>query len=187
MNRSWMSTVVVWGGLLLIASAALADKAEVEKKAKETNVTLSIKEMAVDKALDMISMMGGITIKKTEMPKDPPKVTADMKDVSVLEAVKIVAQIAALDYSIVDDGILVSVKLDMSRIKKGPNNTVSWEDAKLIIAKGDVQSVMQHHNREVSIMMSDGARFLTVSPEIDDVWGVIKACGKQGKILSGTE
>ena len=187
MDKWWTDGVAVASLFLLVANVAWADKAEVEKKAKETNITLSIREIAVDKALDMISLMGGVPIKKSEMPKDPPKVTADMKDISVLEAVKLVAQLATLDYSIVDDGILVSAKLDLARIRRGPDNSVSWEDARLIIAKGDVRSVMQSHKREVAITLSDGTRFLTVSPQIDDVWGVIKACSKQGKIAAATE
>jgi len=110
MKNRLMNGVVVACGLMLLASVALADKAEIEKKAQETKVTLSIKEMAADKALDMVSMMSGITIKKTDIPKDAPKVTAELKDVSVLEGIKLITKLAGLTYTVVDDGIEVSGK-----------------------------------------------------------------------------
>jgi galactitol-specific phosphotransferase system IIB component len=110
MKNQWMNGVMVACGLVLSASVALADKAAIEKKAQETKVTLSFKQMAVDQALDMVSMMGGIAIKKTDIPKDAPKVTAELKDVSVLEGIKLITQLAGLTYTVVDDGIEVSGK-----------------------------------------------------------------------------
>jgi len=110
MNKRWMSGVVVAVCLMLLTSATWADKAEVEKKAKETKVTLSLKEMAPAAALDIIALMGGITIKKTDIPKDAPKVTAELKEVSVLDCVKLVTELAGLTCAIVDDGIEVSGK-----------------------------------------------------------------------------
>jgi hypothetical protein len=110
MKNRLMNGVVVASCLMLLASVVLADKAEIEKKAQETKVTLSIKEMAVDMALDMVSMMSGITIKKTDIPKDAPKVTAELKDASVLEGIKLITKLAGLTYTVVDDGIEVSGK-----------------------------------------------------------------------------
>jgi len=110
MRTSWVHGVMVAFGLMLLASVTLADKAEIEKKAKDTKITLSVKEMAVDNALDMVSMMGGITIKKTDIPKDAPKVTAELKDVSVLDGIKLITTLAGLTYTVVDDGIEVSGK-----------------------------------------------------------------------------
>jgi len=110
MKMRLLNGVMVACGLMLLASVALAEKAEIEKKAQETKVTLSLKEMAVDKALDMVSMMGGITIKKTDIPKDAPKVTVELKDVSVLDGVKFITTIAGFTYTVVDDGIAVSGK-----------------------------------------------------------------------------
>jgi hypothetical protein len=110
MKKLWVNGVMVVFGLMLFVSVALADKAEIEKKAKETKVTLSLKDMAVDKALDMVSMLGGITIKKTDIPKDAPKVTAELNDVSVMDGIKFITTLAGLTYTVVDDGIEVSCK-----------------------------------------------------------------------------
>ena len=77
---------------------------------EKQTVTLSLKEMAPTAALDMIALMGGITIKKTDIPEDAPKVTAELKEVSVLDSVKLVTKLAGLTCAIVDDGIEVSGK-----------------------------------------------------------------------------
>jgi hypothetical protein len=114
MNRS-MVGVVVACGFVLLASGAWADKAKVEKQARESKVTLSLTEMAPADALNMIAMIGGVTIKQKDIPKDTPKVTADLKGVSVLEAVRLVTEISSLTYLIVDDGI------EVSRKEKGGN------------------------------------------------------------------
>ena len=110
MKKRWMSGVVIAVCGMLLTRAAWADKAGVEKKAKETTVTLSLKEVSPAAALDMIAVMGGVTIKKTDIPKDAPKVTAELKAVSVLDSVKLVSGLAGLTCSIVDDGIEVSGK-----------------------------------------------------------------------------
>ena len=110
MRKLLMGGVVVSCCFVLLASAALAGKAEIEKKAQEAKVTLSIKEMPADTALDLISKISGITIKKTDIPKDAPTVTAELKEVSVLDSVKFVTQLAGLTCAIVDDGIEVSGK-----------------------------------------------------------------------------
>ncbi len=88
----------------------LAGKAaELEKKAQEAKVTLSIKEMTADNALDMLSMRSGITIRKTDIPKDA-KISLEMRDASVLDGVKRVTEMLGLTYVIVDDAIEVSGK-----------------------------------------------------------------------------
>jgi len=110
MNRRWMRGVVLAGVLVALASVVWAGKAEVEKQAKETKVTLSLKDVAPAAALDMIAMMGEVKITVTDVPPDAAKVTLDLKDVSVLDAVKRVATISGLAYAIVDDGIEVSGK-----------------------------------------------------------------------------
>jgi len=105
-----MGGVVIACCLMLLASAALADKAEIEKKAQETKVTLSVKDVPANTALDLIAKISGITIKKTDIPKDTPKVTAELKEVTFIEVLKFVTKAAGLSYAIVDDGIEVSGK-----------------------------------------------------------------------------
>jgi hypothetical protein len=110
MKKLWVNGVMVACGLMLLASVALADKAEIEKKARKTTVTLELREMPVDKALDLIARKSGITIRKTDVPKDIRNVTASLKNVSVLDGVKLVTVMAGLTYTIVEDGIEVSCK-----------------------------------------------------------------------------
>ena len=108
MKMRWMGGLLVAGGLMLLGSAALAGGAEIENKAQETQVTLSMKDATADSVLKLISSLSGITITKKDMPKDPPKVTVDLKAMPVIEAVKLVASKAGLTCAIVDDGIEVS-------------------------------------------------------------------------------
>ena len=77
--------------------------------------------------------------------------------------------------------------LDLAYIEVGPKNTVSWEDAKTIIEKGDVDYVAQSHALDVTIVMDDGTRYQTKEPEIDAVNDWLKACGKWGKVGYATE
>ncbi len=72
--------------------------------------------------------------------------------------------------------------LDMSKINVGPGNTVSWEDAKTIIRDGDVQSVYQTHQLDVTITMADGTTYQTKEPDIDAVIHWVEECGLQGSI-----
>ena len=82
--------------------------AELEKKAQEAKVTVSLKEATADNALDRLSM-SGITIRKTDIPKDA-KISMEMRDASVLDGVKRVTEMLGLTYVIVDDAIEVSGK-----------------------------------------------------------------------------
>ena len=108
--KKQFSIVVFACGCLLLASTAWAGKAEIEKKAKETKVTLNLAKMAPGAALDMISMISGITIKTTNIPKDAAIVNVELKNESVLDAVKRVTDLTGLSYSIGDAGIEVSGK-----------------------------------------------------------------------------
>ena len=110
MKKQWMNGVMVACGFLLLASTAWAGKAEIEKKAKETKVTLNLAKMAPGAALDLISMISGITIKTTNIPKDAAIVNVELKNESVLDAVKRVTDLTGLSYSIGDAGIEVSGK-----------------------------------------------------------------------------
>jgi len=76
----------------------LAGKAaELEKKAQEAKVTLNFKEVTADNALNMLSTVIGIPIRKTDIPKDA-KVTLELKDVSGLEGVQRVTKMLGLTY-----------------------------------------------------------------------------------------
>ena len=77
--------------------------------------------------------------------------------------------------------------LNMSRMKVGPRNTVSWEDAKEIIREGDVKAVSQSHRRDVLIEMKDGTIYRTTEPGLDDVLRLLKETGKDNEIRYATE
>ena len=78
-------------------------------------------------------------------------------------------------------------ELDMSTIKVGPDNTVSWEDAKTIIKDGNVKTVFQSHALQVKITMASGTRYQTTEPEIDDVIEWLEKCGKRDSVGIITE
>jgi hypothetical protein len=78
-------------------------------------------------------------------------------------------------------------RLDMTQIKVGPDNTVSWEDAKTIIKDGDAESVFQSHAGDVSITLEDGTRYKTTQPQVDAVIDWVKTCGKTDSIAIMTE
>lgn len=46
---------------------------------------------------------------------------------------------------------------------------LSWKQAQEVLRTGKIQSVMQTHNRHVSIALEDGTRYETIEPRIDDV------------------
>jgi hypothetical protein len=77
--------------------------------------------------------------------------------------------------------------LDMSRIKVGPRNTVSWEDARKIIREGNVKAVSQSHSRHVLIEMQDGTVYRTTEPGLDDVLRLLKETGRDEEIQYATE
>lgn len=78
-------------------------------------------------------------------------------------------------------------KPDMTKIKVGPGNTVSWEDAKAIINEGDVEIVFQSHSLEVRIYMADDTTYTTTEPQIDDVIRWVEECGKRDSVAIMTE
>ncbi len=77
--------------------------------------------------------------------------------------------------------------LDMSKIKVGPGNTVSWEDAKTIIKDGNVKTVFQSHALRVKITLASGTSYQTTEPEIDDVIEWLEKCGKRDSVGIMTE
>jgi hypothetical protein len=76
---------------------------------------------------------------------------------------------------------------DMSKIQVNENNTVSWEDAKVIIERGKVDCVAQSHSLDVTITMVDGTSYRTKEPKIDAVYDWLKKCGKRDKVGYATE
>lgn len=76
---------------------------------------------------------------------------------------------------------------DINSIEVGPDNTVSWADAKAIIQHGDVDTVFQTHALEVRIHMKDGTAYNTLEPAIDDVIRWIDEIGKRDQIAIATQ
>lgn len=110
MKKWFMTGITVIASVLIVSSVALAGKEEVEKKAKDTLITLSVQDLRADDALKMISKLGGVAIKTAAPLKEAPTVTLNLKDVSVFEAVKYVTSLVNLKCAVVDDGIEVSAK-----------------------------------------------------------------------------
>lgn len=54
---------------------------------------------------------------------------------------------------------------------------ILWQEAELIIMNGDVESVVQTHDLDVTLVLKDGRRLYTEEPEIDEVIKVIGLCG----------
>lgn len=124
MKKCWMNGVLVACGLMLVASAASADKGEIEKKAKETAITLSLKQVTVSDAIDLIAKKSGIAIKTTGIPKDVPKLTMELRHVSVMDAINLVSGVAELscEVAVRDEWIEVSMKKKAKdQATKGPD------------------------------------------------------------------
>ena len=64
---------------------------------------------------------------------------------------------------------------------------MGWQDAVTMIREGDVKSVIQYHSREVRIHMGSGQTYRTNEPNIDDVFEVLKQCGKYESVGIITE
>ena len=54
---------------------------------------------------------------------------------------------------------------------------VSWADALKFLYSGEVMSVSQSHNLEVSLVLKDGRTIVTVEPSIDAIFDEIAKCG----------
>lgn len=55
---------------------------------------------------------------------------------------------------------------------------VSWEEMQEILKTRDVESVMQTHQRRVTVYLKDGTRYATTEPGLDDVIEFIQKLGK---------
>jgi len=54
---------------------------------------------------------------------------------------------------------------------------ILWREAETILMSGVVESVVQTHDLEVTLVMKDGRRLFTEEPQIDEVIKVIGLCG----------
>ncbi len=65
---------------------------------------------------------------------------------------------------------------------------VDWETAVEILNTGMVESVLQLHNLDVTLMMKDGTEINTVEPRIDAIFQELEKCGEPcGHIILVTE
>ena len=111
MKTRLMKGVLIACGFMLMASAAWADRAEIEARSKKTNIgAISLRNVTVDKALDTIAEKSGIVIKKVALPKNAPLVSVEAMDITAFNALKLVSGIANLAFTITDNGIEVSAK-----------------------------------------------------------------------------
>ena len=55
--------------------------------------------------------------------------------------------------------------------------TVSWDEAQILILGGQVQAVMQLHSLEVRLFLKDGRQVKTIEPNFDDIISLIRECG----------
>ena len=71
---------------------------------------------------------------------------------------------------------------DITKIQVGPDNVISWEDAKAIIQYANVRQVYQTHARTVYITLRDDTEYKTTEPGIDDVIHWVDTVGKREQI-----
>ncbi|MFO0912086.1 MAG: hypothetical protein U0795_03970 [Pirellulales bacterium] len=61
---------------------------------------------------------------------------------------------------------------------------LSWKQAQEVLRTGKIQSVMQTHDRHVSIVLEDGTRYATIEPGIDDVIQFLEKINKNVPIAT---
>jgi len=96
-------TILVCG--LLFVTQAQAGQSEVKQKAKSATVTLNVIEVPASVALDYVAKASGIPIATRGNWNDAPKVTADLKDVPVTEAVAFIAKLVNAQTTVEDAGL----------------------------------------------------------------------------------
>ena len=70
----------------------------------------------------------------------------------------------------------------------GQAGSVSWEDAKALILRGEVRQVMQLHSLKVTLYLRNGQQLDTVEPQIDEVIKVVRQCGARcADVMIATE
>lgn len=67
-------------------------------------------------------------------------------------------------------------------------NEVDWKTTVEILNSGNVVTVFQLHNLDVTLIMNDGSEVHTVEPTIDAIFDEIEKCGAPcSKIMLATE
>lgn len=51
--------------------------------------------------------------------------------------------------------------------------------AKEMIFSGDVESIVQSHDRKVILQDKNGSQFIAIEPELDSVIQIVKQCGEK--------
>lgn len=54
---------------------------------------------------------------------------------------------------------------------------INWEKAKEMIFSGEIETIVQSHDRKVILEHENGSQFLTTEPELDDIIQIVKECG----------
>ena len=54
---------------------------------------------------------------------------------------------------------------------------ISWEEALVILNNGEVETISQLHNLEVTLYLLDGRMIKTIEPSIDAIFQEIDTCG----------
>ena len=71
--------------------------------------------------------------------------------------------------------------MDLTEIQVGPDNTLSWEEAKKVLTKGDVREAWNSHSGGTGIRMADGTCYRVSEPGPGATWQFIKKLRKKGK------
>ena len=65
----------------------------------------------------------------------------------------------------------------VGNIPKNNIQNINWKQAIDILNQGEVKSVFQTHNLDVSLVLEDGSIFKTREPAIDDIFTEVEKCG----------
>lgn len=106
MNGKWICAGLA-AGALLAGTPALAGKADVEHKAKESTVTLVLKDIEAQEAVSMIAKLSGVEIQLVGNVEGLPKITANFSGATVLDAATKIAALLGMEVSVGDDGIRI--------------------------------------------------------------------------------
>ncbi|MCL5093837.1 MAG: hypothetical protein M1355_01790 [Patescibacteria group bacterium] len=79
--------------------------------------------------------------------------------------------------------LLVS-KVNRDVIQSTGKRQISWGEAVNKINNGEVKSIIQTHNLEVTLILKDGQGLITVESAIDNVFKVIQDCGQKCQDIS---
>ncbi len=92
------------------SNADLQDTAGLERKLQDSVISLNVQDVSASEILKMISKLSGVPIQVKSPLNSDQKLTLALQDAPVLDALKMVAGMADLEYALVADGIEVSQK-----------------------------------------------------------------------------